>query len=311
MKRSEKPFRKMSGVDALFGDAPEEEQSGTQTLPVSVIHLPATQPRRYFDPQKLAQLADSVRQHGILENLLVRPIGNGQYELVAGERRYRAARDAELTEVPVTIRDLTDWQAFELALVENLQREDLNPVEETEGILHLLGIRLSLPVDEVVSLLHQMANDAKGNANHNVVVSEQGQAVQALFEELNSLSWQSFVSHRLPLLNLPADVLESLRRGQIAYTKAQAIARVKDADRREGLLKEAIAQDLSLAQIKEKVTELKAAKTEATTNAHPLKSRFDTTYRLSKRSKVWDDPKKQKKLEKLLADLENLFAEEQ
>jgi len=310
MKRSDKPFRKMSGVDALFGNTPDEEQGAPQTLPLLAIHLPATQPRRYFDPQKLAQLTDSVRQHGILENLLVRPTGDGQYELVAGERRYRAAKDAGLTEVPVTIRELSDGQAFELALVENLQREDLNPVEETEGILHLLGIRLNLPIDEVVSLLHQMANDAKGNANHNVVVSEQGKAVQALFDELNSLNWQSFVSHRLPLLNLPADVLEALRQGQLAYTKAQAIARVKDAGQRSGLLEMAIAQDLSLSQIKEKVTELKTAKVEGTTNAHPLKSRFDTAYRLSKRSKVWEDPKKQKKLEKLLAELESLFAEE-
>jgi len=128
-------------------------------------------------------------------------------------------------------------------------------------------------------------------------------------QELNSLSWQSFVSHRLPLLNLPADILEALRQGQLAYTKAQAIARVKDADQRTGLLEEAIAQDLPLSQIKEKVTELKAVKAEGATNAHPLKSRFDTTYRLSKRSKVWDDPKMQKRLEKLLAELESLFTE--
>ncbi len=300
MKRSEKPFRRMHGVDALFGNTSDKSQTEQQSLPISVIHLSANQPRRYFDPQKLAQLTESVRQYGVLENLLVRPLEKGEYELVAGERRYRAAKEAGLTEVPVTIRELTDWQAFELALIENLQREDLNPVEETEGVLHLLSIRLDLSVEEVVSLLHQMANDAKGNANHNVVVSGKGQAVQSLFEELNSLSWQSFVSHRLPLLKLPSDILEALRQGQIAYTKAQAIARVKDTAKRETLLKETIAQDLSLAQIRERLKEV----TSTTAKEPALGDRLAAVFRKVKQG--LNDPKKQKRLEKLLQELESL-----
>ena len=137
---------------------PEKVLDG-QSISIDSIVLPASQPRRYFDPQKLQQLTESVRQHGILEPLLVRPAPEaGKYELVAGERRYRAAREVGLTSVPVTIRELTDEAALQLALVENLQREDLNPVEEAEGILQLLGIRLKMSASEVPSLLYRMRN---------------------------------------------------------------------------------------------------------------------------------------------------------
>jgi ParB family transcriptional regulator, chromosome partitioning protein len=99
------------------------------------------QPRHYFDPEKLEQLVQSIAQHGILEPLLVRPLETNQYELVAGERRYRAALKLGLSEVPVVIRQLNDEEATQLALIENLQREDLNPIEETEGILQLLAFK--------------------------------------------------------------------------------------------------------------------------------------------------------------------------
>lgn len=110
----------------LFGDL--EAQGSPEKLALSRIELPARQPRRYFDPQKMEQLVLSVKQHGILEPLLVRVIQDSEhYELVAGERRYRAAQTAGLADVPVTIRELSDEQAIQIALVENLQREDLNP----------------------------------------------------------------------------------------------------------------------------------------------------------------------------------------
>ncbi|HEY9750111.1 MAG TPA: ParB N-terminal domain-containing protein, partial [Allocoleopsis sp.] len=99
--RSEKPYRQVMGVDALFGA--DEPEVAKQTISVSAISLPAHQPRRYFDPQKMERLVASVKEHGVLENLLVRPLSPGQYELVAGERRYRAAKEAGLDEVPVTV----------------------------------------------------------------------------------------------------------------------------------------------------------------------------------------------------------------
>lgn len=112
------------------------------SLSLDQISLPSTQPRRYFDLEALKQLTESIKQHGILQPLLVRLIDGAKYELVAGERRYRAAIDIGLREVPVVIRELDDNAAFQLALIENLLREDLNPVEETEGIVQLLALKL-------------------------------------------------------------------------------------------------------------------------------------------------------------------------
>jgi ParB family chromosome partitioning protein len=280
-----------------------------QNLPISSITLPPSQPRRYFDPEKLRQLTESVRQHGVLEPVLVRPSRKkGAYELVAGERRFRAAQEVGLTDIPVTIRELSDEEALQLALVENLQREDLNPVEETEGILQLLALRLKIPPIDVPPLLYKMRNEAIGTVNQNVLINSEAQVVQAVFAEVGTITWESFATTRLPLLRLPPEILEALQGGKIAYTKAQAIARVKNDDQRKELLEKAIAQDLSLSQIKDKIAILKSPKTN--NDSEPsLRSQIDDVLHLAKRSKVWDNPKKQRRLEKILADLKALVAD--
>ena len=128
------------GLDALFADNAADTGSGSAvTLPLREIEPNRDQPRKSFDENALAQLADSIRQHGVLQPLVVRPIaGGGGYQLVAGERRWRASRMAGLSEVPVVIKELTDEQVVAIALIENLQREDLNPVEEAEGYKTLM-----------------------------------------------------------------------------------------------------------------------------------------------------------------------------
>jgi ParB family chromosome partitioning protein len=291
---------------ALFKDEDEPTvQASPQTLPIDRIVTSSSQPRRYFDPEKLEQLTQSVKEHGILEPLLVRSLPDNKYELVAGERRYRAAAAAGLNEVPVVIKELTDSEALQLALIENLQREDLNPVEETEGILQLLALKLESDRDGVISILNQLAKAQRGLAD-NVVRQEDQQVIEQVFQGIGRITSESFRTHRLPLLNLPEDILEALRSGQIEYTKAKAIASVKDEAAREELLKDAIANSLSLSQIKEKVSDVKPVR-----EKEELRSRFDTTYSIAKKSKqLWQDPKKRKKLESLLAQLEKLIGEE-
>ena len=281
-----------------------------QSIAIDAVILPDSQPRRYFDPQKLQQLTESIRKHGILEPLLVRPMGKaGLFELVAGERRFRAAKEVGLTSVPVTIRELSNEDSLQLALVENLQREDLNPVEETEGILQLLGLRLKIPPIDVPPLLYRMRNEVIGNTNQNVLINSEAQAVERVFAELGTISWESFATARLPLLRLPPEILEALRSGKIAYTKAQAIARIKDDQRRHQLLTEALSQDLSLAQIKAEIVSLKAAKGDTKAGDSSLKGQIDDVLRLAKRSQIWTDPKKQRRLEKLLVELKTLVAD--
>ena len=128
------------GLESLFEDAAPslESDSGVRTLPLREIEPDPAQPRKTFSQESLAELAASIGEHGLLQPIAVRPQPSGGYRIVAGERRWRACRIAGLTEVPVIVRDVTDQEAMELALVENLQREDLDPVEEACGIRELM-----------------------------------------------------------------------------------------------------------------------------------------------------------------------------
>lgn len=127
------------GLSAIFVENETENASEVVTLKISQIEPNRHQPRRAFDEEALGELAQSISEHGVLQPILVRPMLHGGYQIVAGERRYRASRLAGLTEVPVVIRDLTDSETMQLALIENLQREDLSSLEEAEGYRTLMN----------------------------------------------------------------------------------------------------------------------------------------------------------------------------
>lgn len=297
--KSAKPTQKMKSN--VIGQYQDNSANNLQ-IPITEIQLPDSQPRRYFDEEKLESLSKSIKEYGILEPLLVRP-KNGKYELIAGERRLRASKQAGLSEVPVIILDLDDTQTSQIRLIENLQREDLNPLEETEGILQLLSIELKQEVSEVISFLHKMQNEAKGKLTQNVLGNKK-EVVEEVFNSLGTIGWQSFVTSRLPLLKLPQDVLKVLREGGLEYTKAMAIAKLKDKEQREKLLVEVLEKNLSLKEIKERIEVLKPTKTPKEV---PLKQRVEDTFRQLKKSKVWDDEKKKKSIEKLLSQMEALM----
>jgi ParB family transcriptional regulator, chromosome partitioning protein len=311
--KKDQPYSgKLQGVAALLGegaytDTTETTQNVPTSIAITLIQLPPSQPRRYFDSDKIEELSRSIQELGILEPMLVRPVTGGKYELVAGERRYKAAQLAGLTEVPVVIREMDDVTTSKVQLVENLQREDLNPIEETEGILNLLALRLEISVEETVKLLQKMDNEAKGKITRNVTGSSQALLVEELFDALGRMKWDSFVRNRLPLLNLPKDILALLRDGKIEYTKARAIAKVKDDQKRKELLEYAIAYNLSLNEIKTKIKEIEQSVKPETPST---KDQVDNTFRRLKQSKVWDDPKKKVKVEKLLAQLDALMKNE-
>lgn len=307
IKNQKPPIKRLKGLDSLFGDEPSNP---SQYLSITCILLPRQQPRRYFDSKKMEQLVKSVKEHGVLEPLLVRLTSQiDTYELVAGERRYRAAKAAGLSQVPVTVRELSDEDAFQLALIENLQREDLNPVEATEGILQLLAFKLTCSVLEVPKLLYRLQNEKFSNkVNGNVTINPEIDVIETVFTGLGLMSWESFIRNRLPLLKLPINVLESLRQGQIAYTKATIIARVKDEQQRQLLLNKSISDDLSLTQIKEHIAGINSLPTDEASKPGSFRNRIKASYRLVEKSKVWEDPKKQRQLEKLLAEIEALIS---
>jgi ParB family transcriptional regulator, chromosome partitioning protein len=294
----------------ILAAAPLEKSTLIST---EVISLPVYKPRRYFDPSSMQGLIKSIQDNGILEPLLVRPLSGEIYELVAGERRLRAAQAVGLIEVPVLIRELSDQEALKHSLIENLLRESLNPLEETETVLKLLALSLSLTTEQAVSLLYRMQNDTH-RSTHNVMGQLETQIVQNVFAQIG-MSWESFVNNRLPLLKLPEDVLTVLREGQLAYTKAKAISLVKDASVRQDLLAIAISEKLSLSQIRKHISELlrnsaQTAQPLADDQTRSIKSLLDSTYRSVKKSKVWHSPSKQEQLKQLLEQLNALISEE-
>lgn len=306
-RKSEKPYKATAkNLDILLGT--EETSISKNVLDIDKIKLPESQPRRFFDPEKMVQLADSIKTHGVLENLLVRPLPGKTkvFELVAGERRFRAAIEAGLTEVPVTIHHLTDDEAIQIALVENLQREDLNPVEETEGILQLLAIKLEVSLDEVSPLLYRIQNELKGKVTDNVVGNSIGTTVEEVFSSLNAMSLESFVQHRLPLLKLPKEILAALNQGKIEYTKALAIARMKNQKIRTRLLNEAIKKSLSIREIREKIRSINGSEKVDKVNVS-YKSRLRNISREVEKAKIWEDTRKKKKLDSLIRQIESLI----
>lgn len=310
-----------------------------QLLPLDRIEFPDYQLRQSFEPDALARLAQTIEAHGILEPLVVRAIAEERYELVAGARRYRAAQQAGLSEVPVCVRELDDEKALELALQENLVREDLNPLEETDGILKLLAAKLRVEEQEVISLLYQMRNQ-QGKSRRNVSPNSQAQIVEDVFAPLK-LTWKSFVETRLPLLKLPEDILGALRSGEVTYTKAKAIAKLSDEDSRQGLLDEAIANDLSLSKIRQRLKSLRQPSAESETDLEsetdaeidsstevedveemesveeledsdelpPPIAQFQATAQRMRATKLWKHPKQWQQAQQLLSQLEALIAE--
>lgn len=205
------------GFDAIFADnSVEDISTGNSTTKVKLLDIEPNreQPRKQFDEEALAELSDSIAQHGVLQPLLVRPMPDGGYQLVAGERRWRASRMAGLTEVPVVIRDLTDAQVAELALVENLQRENLNPLEEANGYKEL---------------------------------SDKFGYTQEKISEIVGKSRPS-IANALRLLNLPEDVQEMVSDGSISMGHARAILSLEDDKMKTDLAKLVIANDLSVRE---------------------------------------------------------------
>ncbi|ULH17816.1 ParB/RepB/Spo0J family partition protein (plasmid) [Deinococcus sp. KNUC1210] len=217
-------------LDALLGPAGVTQLTNRDQLSMLSVHeLSPTpyQPRTTFDETSLADLAESIRVNGVLQPLLVRRAG-AQYEIVAGERRWRAAQMAGVEAVPVYVREFDDQQAAAASAVENLMREDLNPVEEVEAKRRIAALALGIPEEEVFSrlrvLLDRPEEDPQG-------VTQLDQA----FQRLGGEKWQSFLKNKARILNLPGDVKQAIRQG-LDYRKALVIGGLDGPEKRAHLL---------------------------------------------------------------------------
>ncbi len=213
------------GLDALMIDSSTEDGGKTVTLRLTEVSPNPDQPRRQFDDDALGELAASVEKHGILQPLLVRPMPDGSYQIVAGERRWRAARMAGLTEVPVVIRELSDRETSELALIENLQREDLNPMEEALGYQRLIE-------------QYDMTQEKVANA-----VNKSRPAV----------------ANAIRLLALPKAAAELVASGALSAGHARALLPLEDEALIVATAKSCVEQQLSVRETEALVKKLKAA----------------------------------------------------
>lgn len=202
------------GLDTIFAENETEDSNSSVMLKISEIEPNRSQPRKDFDEYALSDLAQSISQHGLLQPLLVRPLPIGGYQIVAGERRYRACRMAGLTEVPVTIRELSDTETMELALIENLQREDLSPIEEALGYKALI--------------------DEHGFSQEEVATSV-GKSRPA-------------IANSLRILKLPDSVLEYVKQDKISAGHARALLMLDNEEDMLELAELIYKKDLSVRQ---------------------------------------------------------------
>lgn len=216
------------GFDSLFLDNSSDALSdgGSVMLPIGDIEPDRGQPRTKFSEEALAELEASIREYGVLQPLLVRPMSDGSYKIVAGERRWRAARRAGLKEVPVIIKSLTDAEAAAIALIENLQREDLNPIEEAAGIRKL--------------------------------IEEYGYTQEEAAEKLSKS--RSAIANALRLLSLPKDVSKMVEEGILSAGHARALLGLDDETLISDISKEIVEKQLSVRQTEQLVKSLKKVK---------------------------------------------------
>ncbi len=214
------------GLGSLF----EESGAGSAaaepvSLPLRDIEPDKSQPRKAFDEESLAALAGSIAKHGLLQPIAVRPAPAGGWRIIAGERRWRAARMAGLTEVPVVIREVSDEQAMELALIENLQREDLDPVEEAMGYRQLME-RCNFTQEEAAKRLSRS---------------------------------RSAVANSLRLLNLPDEVIEMVRQGQLSTGHAKVILSLEGEELQTQAARQVVKQGLNVRQTEQLCKQLSKA----------------------------------------------------
>ena len=216
-----------TGLGALFGNAAVEDASGDfEYVSIQRIEPGQEQPRSVFEQEKIDELADSIREHGVLSPLIVRRIDGGYYQIIAGERRWRAARAANLSEVPVRVIVADDRKALELALVENLQREDLSPIEEARGFKALMD-EFSLTQEDVA---HRVSKSRPAVAN------------------------------ALRLLSLPADLIELVGNGNLAAGSARAILALKNSEMMLLAAESALKNKMSVREVEELVNKLSREK---------------------------------------------------
>lgn len=273
------------------------------TVSIAQILRRPYQSRREKDSQAFESLVQSIKLYGFRGAIWVQRLSNGQLRLIAGETRLDAAIEVGLTEIVVDIVETDDITAVKLSRMENVRRRNLNALDDTEEILYLLTLVLKQQRDKVISLLYKFKNATEGKSSLDPEI--QGK-IESVFQEVApELGVMTFVTSRLPLLNLPNDVLEAYSAGKLEYTKAVELGRVGDEALRQELLSETIKQKLSLAELKARIRPTTSPRT-VTDRMEKIRGQIKSINQksVSKLSK-----EQQQQLKKTIEDLEILLQE--
>ena len=246
------------------------KSSSGQSLLIPVANIQALQlpgdlkqPRLYFDPTKLERLRESIRKHGVLEPILVRPKEDGGYETISGERRWRSCCELGLDSIPAIVREMSDEMALEAALIAHLLNEEITAIEQTESILSLLSLHLNTEIEEIKAGLYRVNNaKIRGTENSRIFSEEEVETIQNILSEFG-MKLSSFVSNRLPMLNLAPKILEAVRQGRLSPTNAVLLNRQSPelhselVEQAEGLTKQdvmVLVKEMTLEQADGKPT---------------------------------------------------------
>lgn len=276
-------------------------QQGDSRIDLALIDFNPKQPRRYHPPEAHADLVKTIKKHDVIQSITVRPIGD-RFEVIAGERRVRAARDAGKTRIPAVIIEADDATAFEIATLENMAREDLNPVEETLAVLQLLETKLNEDRERVTWMLRQIDSEERGRSTASISLRERS-TIDGVFEAIGRYTAQSFVNNRLPILKYPQDVLEAVMYQGLPFRTAKPISTIADLGQRAALIKRTLNEKLSKEEVSLEVQRLKSrAQT-------PRDTQIDDRLSALRQRARKAPPEKLVKLVKLLDQLEKLLEE--
>ena len=254
------------GLDALFENVSIEEpemknneaaEGGILYVDINDVKPNVNQPRKHFDEEKLEELAQSIKSHGIIQPIVLRKVDHG-YEIVAGERRYRAARKAGLKKVPCVIKELTDEQHMLIAIIENMQREDLNPIEEAEGLNNMI---------EVYGMTQEQISKSVGKS-------------------------RPYISNAIRLLKLPGEVIEFTKNGDLSAGHSRAIAGIENKDMQIKVAQKAVSEKMSVRALENYISSMNKEKRPPKEKSadivrveHELKDIFGTKVYISKSTK--------------------------
>lgn len=286
------------------------EEAAAEWIPIDKIVKSPLQPRQFFAQSSIDSLALVFKEHGFRGAINVRPLENGTYELVAGERRWRAAQQAAMKEVRCIVDTYTDEQALEFALMENLQREDLSKLEETEGILHFIEVKLDITREQAVSIIRTEGHSDKASRS-DVAPSEELREIEALLSLFN-IGLQTFRTKNLRTLSLPEDLKAAHLKQNLSYSSALELSKLKGDDERQALLSKVLQEGMSFRNIKSQVQNAISERNEPSNNENTaLINRFDkVAKRVRKSQHFFEKVQKRKRIEKLLSELESLLSED-